>query len=515
MLDVDILYNANEYRIQVDKANKDGFQKMITDTKEALKIQEDNRSLKIMTINSKNKFAFVTEDNFFDLINEKFEGNVLKVCASLIQEEQSYGNDDNGKLVVQDDFDSDNDEFEIKKPEKKKDDSFDNDKKEEEKEEEKQLEEPNKIEEEETNVIKEEVKEEPVNNLIMNHEEEKHIEQEEEKKEIFKSSAIILPGAETPHPFAGLTEVKEIPIENSSSMNFAIPSEIVKKNNNKAQNLNIAQIENESKRIITFASEFSSEKCDVCGGALNNVKFICCICNSCIMCDLCEAEHPHPTVKYKTHFLSNLKETFLFIQTKQDVPKNKFINNIMSKEIELTLEPVIDTEITMRPNQTVKIPILIQNNSKVDIKSDDFCLFVRNFKKVKIFFDEAFKFTVKARSSISINLVCTSKYALCKEEIEVELYSNIIKIKDSKKKTCKLTVEVNEDMEEEKLNKIFFGYEKITILSKKHKEMILNVMNDQLSSKAPLEIYDILKNSGWNLENAIDKLIDNPETPGN
>ena len=64
-------------------------------------------------------------------------------------------------------------------------------------------------------------------------------------------------------------------------------------------------------------------------------------------------------------------------------------------------------------------------------------------------------------------------------------------------------------------NKIFFGYEKIMILSKKHKEMILNVMNDQLSSKAPLEIYDILKNAGWNLENAIDKLIDNPETPGN
>ena len=36
---------CNEYRIQVDKANKDGFQKMITDTKEALKIQEDNTNL--------------------------------------------------------------------------------------------------------------------------------------------------------------------------------------------------------------------------------------------------------------------------------------------------------------------------------------------------------------------------------------------------------------------------------------------------------------------------------------
>ena len=45
MLDVDILYNATEYRIQVDKANKDGFQKMIIDTKEALKIQEDNTNL--------------------------------------------------------------------------------------------------------------------------------------------------------------------------------------------------------------------------------------------------------------------------------------------------------------------------------------------------------------------------------------------------------------------------------------------------------------------------------------
>ena len=41
----------------------------------------------------------------------------MKVCASLIQEEQSYGDDD--KLVIQDDFDS-YDEFEIKKTEKKK-----------------------------------------------------------------------------------------------------------------------------------------------------------------------------------------------------------------------------------------------------------------------------------------------------------------------------------------------------------------------------------------------------------
>ena len=112
-------------------------------------------------------------------------------------------------------------------------------------------------------------------------------------------------------------------------------------------------------------------------------------------------------------------------------------------------------------------------------------------------------------------MVCSNIYALCKEEIEVELYINVIKINELKKKTCKFTVEENEDMEEEKLNKIFFGYEKITILSKKHTEMVWNVMNDQLSSKAPLEIYAILKNSGWNLEKAIDKLIDNPETPGN
>ena len=35
------------------------------------------------------------------------------------------------------------------------------------------------------------------------------------------------------------------------------------------------------------------------------------------MCDLCEAEHPHPTVKYKIHFLSNLKDTYVFIQTEK------------------------------------------------------------------------------------------------------------------------------------------------------------------------------------------------------
>ena len=62
---------------------------MITDTKEALKIQEENKNLKIMTINSKNKFSFVTEENFIELINEKLEGDVLKVCASLIKKSKA------------------------------------------------------------------------------------------------------------------------------------------------------------------------------------------------------------------------------------------------------------------------------------------------------------------------------------------------------------------------------------------------------------------------------------------
>ena len=43
--------------------------------------------------------------------------------------------------------------------------------------------------------------------------------------------------------------------------------------------------------------------------------------------------------------------------------------------------------------------------------------------------------------------------------------------------------------------------------------MILTIMNEQLSSKAPLEIYDILKNNNWDIDKSIEKLTESPETP--
>ena len=553
MLSVDILYNANEYLIEVNKTDEHGYEKFLQDIKDTLKFEEDTKNLKVMTINSKNKFSFVTQDNFFDIINEKFEGNTLKVCASLIQEDQ--GHEVGGKIVMKhdDDFDSDNDDKEkehyqdgamdkngINQQEQDDEDEFDFDSKKKENNTEGKIKEDiidtnikneilkepeikeNQIfqsREEEQNSIKASVQN---NNILLN---EKNINNNEntndkEKKDIFKTSAIIVPEI-TPHPFSGLTEVKELPVL-SSNVDFPFSQT---SNNKGKSNLRISPEINFSdenpnnivppSRNISFFCEFSDESCDICGGKLQGVKYVCCICNSCTICDLCEADHPHPTIKYKTHFLSTLEETFLFIQKKQDVAKSsgKFIDNLMNKEVELSLELVVDQEITMRPNQTCKIPILIQNSSKVDISSNDFSLLVRNFKKIKISYDENFKFTVKARSSISINLIVTSKYALCKEEIDIEIYSNKLKIKKTPKRICKIVVEVNEDMDEDKLNKIFFGYDKITMLSKKKKEMILTIMNEQLSSKAPLEIYDILKNNNWDIDKSIEKLTESPETP--
>lgn len=546
MLSVDILYNANEYLIEVNKSDEKGYEKFLQDIKDTLKFEEDIKNLKVMTINSKNKFSFVTQENFFEIINEKFEGNTLKVCASLIQEEQSH--EVGGKIVMNKDEDFDSDDNDQSGATEKNgtnhqdqdDDEFDFEPK---KNDNTIKMEPKSDIISDTNVNNEiqkgtEVKENQIfmsreeeqntikantqnnNNELLNKKNNNKNENDNEKKDIFKTSAIIVPEI-TPHPFSGLTEVKELPVL-SNNMDFSFPQT---SNNKKKSNLRVSPEINFSdenpnnvvapSRNISFYCEFSDESCDICGGKLQGVKYVCCICNSCTICDLCEADHPHPTIKYKTHFLSTLEETFVFIQKKQDVAKNSgtFIDNLMNKEVELSLELVVDPEITMRPNQTRKVPVLIKNPSKVDISSNDFSLLVRNFKKIKITYDENFKFTVKARSSISINLIVTSRYALCKEEIEIEIYSNKLKIKKTPKRICTIIVEVNEDMDEDKLNKIFFGYDKITMLSKKKKELILRIMNDQLSSKAPLEIYDILKEKNWDIDKAIEKLTDSPETP--
>ena len=163
----------------------------------------------------------------------------------------------------------------------------------------------------------------------------------------------------------------------------------------------------------------------------------------------------------------------------------------------------------MRPNKEVRIPIIIHNNSKGIISSKDFTLIVKNYKKVNMIFDFPKKnVIIEPGNFLLVFLICQSQFQCTEEKVWVELYSKEYQVKHSSKSCLRLVINVNEDGEDEQLSKIFNAYPKIQVLKKEYKSMILTLMNDNLTSKSPNEIYDILKKYKWNVNRAFDKLND-------
>ena len=58
---------------------------------------------------------------------------------------------------------------------------------------------------------------------------------------------------------------------------------------------------------------FKSKICSLCGNGMPSFKYICSICENCNLCERCEEIHIHPCFKYKTLFLSNITDTYKYI----------------------------------------------------------------------------------------------------------------------------------------------------------------------------------------------------------
>lgn len=254
---------------------------------------------------------------------------------------------------------------------------------------------------------------------------------------------------------------------------------------------------------------FTSEYCDICTEELITEKYICCICDNLTICARCESGHPHSTFKFKVNFLANLKDIYTYIKKYNYEPAKKKLFASSKKEIDLKLEIQIEKHISIRPNKMHKIPFLLINNSKYTIHSQDLNLFIRNYKYLNFYFEFGNEMKILPKNSIGLNVLCQSKYVLGQENVVIELYSQKYSIKDLNKKACvHLIIDVNSDAGDMELTDLFYSYEKIQMLKKEYKEMILYIMKEGLSNKAPLEIYDSLRRNNWNMEVAMNELIE-------
>ena len=83
-------------------------------------------------------------------------------------------------------------------------------------------------------------------------------------------------------------------------------------NNNNINQLNINNIDNQKDLL---------ELCTICKNIIKEkIKFECCICDKCILCETCEKNHQHPCIKFKKdkNFLKSLKDCHFFISKKQN-----------------------------------------------------------------------------------------------------------------------------------------------------------------------------------------------------
>ena len=96
-------------------------------------------------------------------------------------------------------------------------------------------------------------------------------------------------------------------------------------------------VDMEGRDIIQKKENLFNEVCSVCDSQLTNKKYICIICQDCILCPKCEEIHIHPVLKCKSSQLSTLKDVFIYMHK-----RNKVIHSFVKNEKDFTMFGLIN-----------------------------------------------------------------------------------------------------------------------------------------------------------------------------
>ena len=287
----------------------------------------------------------------------------------------------------------------------------------------------------------------------------------------------------------------------------------IKKNNN--FNLDIDDDdENEfyKKKYILKSSlikkdMFKNEKCQACESPLHGVKYICCICDNRIICEECELYHNHPCFKYKDKFIPDLIETSNFIEKYYGFKlpqESKGYTKLFRKEYDLKIIPLSDTSFSLRPNKKIFIPIKIVNYSKETFKSSQFQILCRNQKNIFLAIDQNEQYTVEADGEYILKIKCLTPEKSCKKEtVFIEIYSNEINIKSSRRLSIEYNIEVNFDSDDDKINLELKNDDDIFCFNKEHKNIALSVLKSTKNEYPIKNIMSCLFENNWDQGKAV------------
>ena len=471
----------------------------------------------LMAINTSNPYTLLDEENFNQIINEKSEGDELKLFLNKINPEEINNKDDDEK---DEDFIIDNGEE--NKNDLNKDgniisndinNNIDIDK---------QL----KINEN-FNIINEE------NNNVenINNDQDLFNQTDEMMKKIDK---LIGDGDD----FQLLKHSKSLDTrkENDNKINLDNKASGVKINekeneviapfpfSHKNQNLNINNINNinnddENENIDNFNENsltskflnpdtFKSSICLICKSQLSDIKYICCICDDCILCENCEKDHYHPCFKLKTNFLSTKLDIYKFISSFYSFKTNSknFFTKLFTKEHEIKIFPLSDKKVSLRPNKNFIFPIKIKSYTNNVVNSTNFEIISKNNKMIKIL-NKNQKFNLGPNAKYVLKLKCKTKRNLGKEKIEFYLFSDNLSFKNKEGLNFSIDFEINEDWDEEQLNISFENNEYAILYNKEHKQMALEILksygNKIWNKDFVKNVFDILVKNNWDKNTSI------------
>lgn len=238
-----------------------------------------------------------------------------------------------------------------------------------------------------------------------------------------------------------------------------------------------------------------TDKCTLCGFKFRDRKYVCSICDNLSMCDNCESNHnkDHPTIK--------LKSKRSLCQSNQDIYYYHFLNlknNQMKPDTKRQIQLKTDARniVTVRKDTFIRIPFDIIKNESDKYHDDENLFTIKNYYPFTIIFNEESNSKViftEGKSTLRKTIILKSPKEVIKEN---EKYTITFFICNNSKKHfmsnyVDISFQINDDMEEEELNKKFEYFDMIKLLPKEKKKIIYDRLQKE-DNKSPIEIYNEL-----------------------
>ena len=491
-----ISYKGKETKVEINLDITNTYSLFMSKISSIITDYNTSNTYNIMTTNTAEPYTLLNDDNYMKVMKEELNGEDLQLFLDKV-DMSAIENNENENIIEDDDF-------VIEKSEEKK-------------EEEKAKDEKESTEEKPKEEIDQQLKIEQnindnINNIINEKDDNENLYNETDEMinkiknvlgqgnlELFKhSKSVNFSQNENKYNNSNINNNKK----DNDVYNLLIDDdgEDEKENENGINNEDM-DLPQESK--IINQDTFKSIKCSICNSNLSGIKYICLVCESCILCSDCEMMHFHPCLKFKSNFLSSLSDIYKYITQFYSfkISSNNFFSKMFQKEYEINMTPLTDKKISLRPNKEYLFPIKLINLSKEVITSSKFQIIPKNNKLINIYFEGNKKYTLGSNSNFTVKLKCITGSTKGKETITFYGFSDQLTLKNREQLKFNIEFEINDDLEEEKINKEFNNNENIIMFSKEHKSLALELLKsigDTDRTNAHINrVFNVLMLNNW------------------